>query len=64
MKSLLRCRFCELYHTLENWKKVIEIIAGGRGVRMDIYFEDDEKALYNLEMQNSNEGDLPRRSRY
>ena len=31
---------------------------------MDIYFEDDEKALYNLEMQNSNEGDLPRRSRY
>ena len=31
---------------------------------MDIYVEDDEKALYNLEMQNSNEGDLPRRSRY
>ena len=45
-------------------QKVIEIIANGRGVRMDIYFEDDEKALYNLEMQNSNEGDLPRRSRY
>ena len=43
---------------------MIEIIAGGRGVRMDICFEDDEKALYNLEMQNSNEGDLPRRSRY
>ena len=45
-------------------QKVIEIIADGRGIRMDIYFEGDDQTIYNLEMQNSNEGNLPKRTRY
>jgi predicted transposase/invertase (TIGR01784 family) len=31
---------------------------------MDIYFEGDDQAVYNLEMQNANYHDLPLRSRY
>lgn len=35
-----------------------------RSVRLDAYAEDEVQTGYNLEMQNQNEGNLPRRSRY
>ena len=42
----------------------IEITAQGRGVRFDVYAVDDESVIYDVEMQNANEGDLPQRARY
>lgn len=37
---------------------------GAKGIRLDIYLEDAENTVYNVEMQAKNEGDLPERSRY
>ncbi|MDO4540519.1 MAG: Rpn family recombination-promoting nuclease/putative transposase, partial [Syntrophomonadaceae bacterium] len=34
------------------------------GIRLDIYLEDDEKTVYNVEVQVSNTGNIPKRSRY
>ena len=36
----------------------------GRGVRMDVFVEDGRGTVYDVEMQNANEGDLELRSRY
>ena len=45
-------------------QKAIEITADGHGVRFDVYFEDDEKKVYDIEMQRSDTMELPLRSRY
>ena len=37
---------------------------GGKGVRYDVTFQDDEATVYDMEMQTSDTGSLPRRSRY
>ena len=36
----------------------------GRGVRMDVFVEDGKGTVYDVEMQNTNQGDLELRSRY
>ena len=45
-------------------QKAIEPAADGHGVRLDVYFEDDESTIYDIEMQNSDTKELPLRSRY
>ena len=45
-------------------QKSIEITADGHGVRFDVYFEDDEKTVYDIEMQRSDTLELPLKSRY
>lgn len=44
-------------------QKIIKESPDGKGVRFDVYFEDDEN-IYDIEMQTRNEGDLSRRARY
>ena len=44
-------------------EKTEEVSAATRGIRVDIYCEDDE-TLYNVEMQAFEVRDLPKRSRY
>ena len=43
---------------------MVEPSARGRGVRMDVFVEDGSGAVYDVEMQNADEGDLHLRSRY
>ena len=45
-------------------QKSIEVTGDGHGVRFDVYFEDDEKTVYDIEMQRSDTLELPLRSRY
>ena len=45
-------------------QKPIEITADGKGVRFDVYSEDDQNVVYDCEMQTSNGVNLPKRSRY
>ena len=45
-------------------QKAIEITADGKGVRFDVYLEDDHKTIYDIEMQTSQGKNLPKRSRY
>ena len=41
----------------------IQIDPNAKGIIMDVYLKDESKVI-NVEMQTSNKGDLPRRSRY
>ena len=45
-------------------QKEIRQTSDGRGVRFDVYFEDDDSQIYNIEMQPALRKDIPRRSRY
>lgn len=45
-------------------QKTIEITDGNRGVRFDVYFEDDEDNMYDVEMQAYREESPLLRSRY
>ena len=45
-------------------QKEIKITSDGKGVRLDVYLEDDENRVYNIEMQASRVSYLPQRSRY
>ncbi|SDB33688.1 MULTISPECIES: Rpn family recombination-promoting nuclease/putative transposase [unclassified Butyrivibrio] len=42
----------------------IETSPDGKGVRLDVYFEDDLSCMYDIEMQVIDNKDLPRRSRF
>lgn len=45
-------------------QKSIDLALDQKGVRLDVYFEDDLNTAYNIEMQTTNTRDLPKRSRY
>lgn len=39
-------------------------IPGFRGIRVDVYLEDEDRIIYDVEVQARNEGNLPKRSRF
>ena len=45
-------------------QKTIEANPDRKGVRLDVYCEDDEKTVYAIEIQTSDEKNLPKRIRY
>lgn len=45
-------------------QEIIDNTYGAKGVRLDVLAKDDEKKLYNVEMQMSNDSSLPYRLRY
>lgn len=45
-------------------QKTIEHRFEGKGIRLDVYVEDDENTVYDLEMQTTLKKDLPKRIRY
>jgi len=45
-------------------QKIINNTYGAKGVRFDVLVKDDNERLYNIEMQMTNEPDLPYRLRY
>ena len=45
-------------------QKPIEITADARGVRLDVYLDDENGTVYDLEMQTTKKSDLPKRTRY
>jgi predicted transposase/invertase (TIGR01784 family) len=49
---------------LSEAQKTVEITHDGRGVRLDVYVEDDNNTVFDLEMQRRDYSDLPKRSRY
>ncbi|MCR5719432.1 MAG: Rpn family recombination-promoting nuclease/putative transposase, partial [Lachnospiraceae bacterium] len=42
----------------------IEITSESRGVRLDVYLDDTEETVYDLEMQTTSKKELPKRMRY
>ncbi|MBO4560276.1 MAG: Rpn family recombination-promoting nuclease/putative transposase [Lachnospiraceae bacterium] len=49
---------------LSEAQKTVEITSGGRGIRFDVYVEDENNTVFDLEMQRRDYDDLPKRSRY
>lgn len=47
-----------------NKQETIELISDGRGIRLDVYAEDDENEVFDVEMQTTRQKSLPKRSRY
>ncbi len=48
-----------------NKQKAVKVAVDGKGVRYDIYVEDDARVMYDAEMQQSeNKSILPKRSRF
>lgn len=47
-----------------EYEKTINIRRDSKGIRLDVYLEDEEDTVYNIEMQSSLEKNLPKRSRY
>ena len=50
-----------------KWKsgqKVIHNIPGKRGVRLDFIAESEDGRIFDVEMQNRNEGNIPKRTRF
>ena len=45
-------------------QKSIKPDIDARSVRLDVYVKDEKEAVYDIEMQVSNTGELPKRSRY
>ena len=45
-------------------EKHIDNIPDRKSIRLDIYLEDDEHTIYNIEMQVDDRHDIPKRSRY
>lgn len=45
-------------------EKVINHTIGAKGVRLDVYVEDDKHTIYNIEMQTTSQKYLPKRMRY
>ena len=47
-----------------NGEKTIEVTPDGKGIRLDVYFEDDGSTMYDVEMQVESNRNLARRSRF
>ena len=45
-------------------QKPITITADGKGIRLDVYFEDDNQTVYDIEMQTVQTRNLAKRTRY
>lgn len=45
-------------------QETVMVAIKARGIRLDVYVEDDQETIYNIEMQTTNPGNLPRRTRY
>ena len=47
-----------------NKQETIDLTSDGRGIRLDVYAEDDENEVFDVEMQTTRQKNLPKRSRY
>lgn len=62
LELILQIKISKIVFSVEQ--KPIEITADGKGVRLDVYVEDDTKTVYDIEMQPTMKKNLPKRSRY
>lgn len=49
---------------LPDTQRTFSLMYEGKGVRLDVYVNDDEGTIYNVEMQRGKKKELPKRARY
>ena len=47
-----------------NTEESVRILPESKGIRMDVYVNDEEGTVYNVEMQTGDNDNLPKRARY
>lgn len=47
-----------------NTEEAISLTSDGKGIRLDVYVDDENGTVYDMEMQTTSNQNLPKRSRY
>lgn len=62
LEVILQVKIAEIVYPEEQ--KTIDLTQDAKSVRLDVYVEDAEHTIYNIEMQATDTKNLPKRSRY
>ena len=62
LETILRIKIATIEYP--EVQKNIDIAAGAKGIRLDVYVEDEKHTVFNLEMQTTTARNLPKRMRY
>ena len=62
LETILRIKIAKIEYP--EVQKNIDIAAGAKGIRLDVYVEDEKHTEFNLEMQTTTARNLPKRMRY
>ena len=62
--SELRVKEYEELSFTDDFMFCKDIISDGKGVRLDVYLEDDANTVFDIEMQTATKKNLPKRTRY
>ena len=62
MENILNIKIRDIVYV--DYEETIQMTAKSKGIRLDIYVEDDDNTVFNLEMQTTTYKELPKRSRY
>ena len=62
LENILNIKITDIVYV--DYEETIQMTAKSKGIRLDIYVEDDDNTVFNLEMQTTTYKELPKRSRY
>ena len=62
MENILNIKIRDIVYV--DYEETIQMTAKSKGIRLDIYVEDDNNTVFNIEMQTTTYKELPKRSRY
>ena len=62
LENILNIKIRDIVYV--DYEETIQMTAKSKGIRLDIYVEDDDNTVFNLEMQTTAYKELPKRSRY
>ena len=62
LENILNIKIRDIVYV--DYEEIIQMTAKSKGIRLDIYVEDDDNTVFNLEMQTTTYKELPKRSRY
>ena len=62
LESILNIKIRDIKYV--DYEETIQMTVKSKGIRLDIYVEDDNNTVFNLEMQTTTYKELPKRSRY
>ena len=62
LENILNIKIRDIVYV--DYEATIQMTAKSKGIRLDIYVEDDNNTVFNIEMQTTTYKELPKRSRY
>lgn len=62
LENILNIKIRDIVYV--DYEETIQMTAKSKGIRLDIYVEDDNNTVFNIEMQTTTYKELPKRSRY